>query len=313
MRDEVEIRLAVERASTHLVRALSVVPPNMNAYRAAFQLPGVESRPGEGPDGVVIANLLAIWAEGVCLFPQEIFPPVQASPASDEYRAGIVAAAASGDRRRLKDILVLVINLSEDLLGDVTYSLASDYTHLIRLSGGLPAVQDITAILQGATASPVERNIVPAASLIVSAMSCGATRNAYYAIDQFTRRPGGPHALTQMVGVLLRAAWVTIEKAAPATGLRGADDERLRVTGFAPRGESARSTLRLVRKSIFSLSTTDTDSDFVLHATALVNLPLPDLVVAVRYTAALVARHASTALRTMVAQAADALDPDRRR
>jgi hypothetical protein len=49
------------------------------------------------------------------------------------------------------------------------------------------------------------------------------------------------------------------------------------------------------------------------HATALVNLPLPDLIVAVRYPAALVARRASTAVRTMVAQAVDALDPGRRR
>jgi hypothetical protein len=312
VRDETEIRQAVERATAHIVRALSAAPPNMKAYQAAFHLPGVESGPGQGADGIVIANLLANWAEGVCLFPQDIFPPVPASPAAGEYRAAVVAAAASGDRAGLKETLIPVINLSDQLLGEVTYALASDYTHLIRLCGGLSAVQDITGIVAGAALSSAERNIVFAASLIVSVMSAGETRYAQYAVDRFSRRPSGAHTLTLMLGVLVRAAWVTMAKASPAPELAVPDDERLRVAGLVPRGESARRAVRLVRKAVVSLPADGAEADFVLHATALANLSLPDLVVAVRYAVGLIARHVPAAVQTMVVQAADALDPDRR-
>lgn len=312
MRDEAEIRQAVERATAQIVRALSSAPPNMTAYQASFHLPGVESGPGQGADGIVIANLLANWAEGVCLFPQDIFPPVPASPAASGYRDAVVAAAASGDRPRLKEALIPVVNLSDEPLGEVTYALASDYTHLIRLCGGLSAVQDLTGIVAGAAASSAERNVVFAASLIVSAMCAGPTRHAQYAVDRFSRRPGGPHALTLMLGVLIRAAWVTMTKASPVPELAVPDDERLRVAGLVPRGESGRRAVRLVRKAVVSLSVAGAEADFVLHATALANLSLPDLVVAVRHAAGLIARHAPAAVQMMVGQAADALDPDRR-
>ncbi len=105
---------------------------------------------------------------------------------------------------------------------------------------------------------------------------------------------------------------MTIEKAFSATGLSSADDERLRVAGLAPRGELARRTIRLVRRAIASLATNDAEAQFVTHATALANLQLPDLIVAVRYAAALTARHVPAAVQAMVGQAAAALDPDRR-
>ncbi len=312
MKDEDEIRRAVERMTAHIVRALSAIPPNLTAYRAAFHSPGIESQPGTGADAIVIANLLANWSEGICLFPQSIFPPIEASPASGEHRSAVVAAAASGDRARLKEALTSVIELPDQLLSEVTYILASDYTHLIGLCGGLSAVQDVTGIVDPAAMSQAERNLVYAASLIVSAISAGPANSADYAVDRLARRAGGDHTLTRILAVLIRAAWVTIEKAPPANGLSGADDERLRVVGLAPRGESARRAVRLVRRAITSLATNDTEAGLVAHTTALANLQLPDMIIAVRYAAAITARHVPAAVHTMVGQAADRLDSDRR-
>ena len=79
-----------------------------------------------------------------------------------------------------------------------------------------------------------------------------------------------------------------------------------------PRGESARRAVCLVREAVVSLPADGAEADFVLHTTALANLSLPDLVVAVRYAAGPIALHVPAAVQTMVGQAADALDPDRR-
>jgi hypothetical protein len=310
VRDEDEIRQAVERMTAHIVRALSATPPNITAYRAAFHLPGIESQPGEGTAPIVIANLLANWADGICLFPQDIFSPVNTSPTSGEHRAAVLAAAASGDRRRLKDTLVPVLNLPDHLVSDVTYALANDYTHLVGLCGGLSTVQDVTGIVAGAAASPAERNIVYAASLIVAATNAAPAVNAHYAVDRISRRPDGGSTLTRMLGLLVRAAWVTVEKASPTTALSGADDERLRVNGLAPHGQSGRRTVGLIRKAVAGMSTNDAGVEVRLHAAALADLPVPDLIVAVRYAAALIARHVPAAVNTMVAEAAHALDPD---
>ncbi|WP_125811484.1 hypothetical protein [Actinoplanes sp. ATCC 53533] len=297
--------------TAHIVRALSATTPNITAYRAAFHLPGIESQPGEGAAPIVIANLLANWADGISLFPQDIFPPVNTSSTSGEHRAAVLAAAASGDRRRLQDTLVPVLNLPDQLVSEVTYALASDYSHLVGLCGGLSTVQDVTGIVAGAAASAAERNIVYAASLIVAATDAASAANAHYAVDRISRRPGGGSTLTRMLGVLVRAAWVTVEKASPATALSGADDARLRVNGLAPRAESGRRTVGLIRKAVAGMSTDGAGAEVRLHAAALANLPLPDLIVAVRYAAALIARHVPAAVRTMVGEAADALDPDR--
>lgn len=312
MKDADEIRQAVERMTAHIVRALSATPPDITGYRAAFHLPGIESRPGHGADPIVLANLLANWADGLCLFPQDLFPPVTISPVAGQHRVAVIAAAAGGDRMRLQNAIVTAMNLPDQLAWEVTYGLASDYTHLTVRYGGLSAVQDVTGLLVGAAASDGERNIVYAAALIVAATAAGMAAPAHYAVDRIARRPDGAPALTRILGILVRAAFVTVEKAAPATRLAGADDERLRVAGLAPRGESARRAVRLVRKAVAGVATNEPSDQVVLHATALANLPLPDLVVAVRYAAALIARHLPAAVATMVGEAAGALDPDRR-
>jgi hypothetical protein len=313
VRNEAEIRLAVERMTARIVRALSAERPDMTAYRAAFHLPGVERQPGESADPIVIANLLANCADGVYLFPPDVLPPATLVPAAAEHRAALLAAAASGNRGRLRDTLVLIVNLEEQLLGEVTYALASDYTHVIRLCGGLPAVHDITGILTGAAVSPAETNILHAASLIVSATSAAPTRPyARYAADRISRQRGGSLTLTRMLGLLVRAAWVTVRKASPSPELSGTDDERLRAAGQAPRAESARRAVRLVRRAIVSLSAHEPEADVVRHVSALATLPTPDMIVAVQYATSVMARHVPAAVQTMVDQVAEALDPDRR-
>lgn len=313
MRNEAEIRLAVERMTAHIVRALSATRQDMSAYRAAFQLPGVASRPGEAADPIVIANLLANFADGVRLFPPDAMPPTAIIPAAAAHRSAVLAAAASGDRTRLRETLVAVVNLDEQLLGEVTYALASDYTKLIGLCGGMSTVNDVTAIVVGAAASPTETNMAHAASLIVSATSARpTTAYARYAADRISRQPDGPLTLTRMLGLLVRAAWVTIGKASPAPGLSSTDDERLRLAGQTPRAEPARRAIRLVRRAIVSLSTHEPRADLVRDFGALAALPTPELIVAVQYAASVMARHIPAAVRAMVDQAAEALDPDHR-
>lgn len=313
MRNEAEIRLAVERMTAHIVRALSAARPDMTAYHAAFHLPGVERQPGEGADPIVIANLLANCADGIYLFPPETLPALTLAPAAAEHRSAVLAAAASGDRTRLRDTLVSVMNLDEQLLGEVTYALASDYTHVIGLCGGISTVNDVIGILVGAAVSPAETNIAHAAGIIVSATSARpAKAYARYAADRISRQPDGPLTLVRMLGLLIRAAWVTVRKASPEPELSGTDDERLRAAGQAPRAEPARRAIRLVRRAIVSLSAPEPEADLRRDWGALAALSTPELIVAVQHATSVMARHVPAAVQAMVDQAFEALDPDLR-
>jgi hypothetical protein len=154
---------------------------------------------------------------------------------------------------------------------------------------------------------------VHAASLIVAAASARPTApHARYAAATIARQRGGRLTLTRMLGLLIRAAWVTVGKASHASELAGTDDERLRVPGQAPRAEPARRAIRLVRRAIVSLSTQEPQADVVRHAGALATLPTPELIVAVQYATAVMARHVPAAVQAMVDQAVEALDPDLR-
>lgn len=207
-----EIVSAVAVLSRRIVAALSQDPPDEQAYRQAWSVPGIGA-PGKGADPRVAGSLLAAWANGSYLLVDVAdLVLLEEAPQTAHSMGQLYQTAASGDPQHLESLILgMLVELEPVALQRLIRGMAMGYVLTARCCGGLTRMQDVRSVVDQVAALDGDRaELANLASLAVAAMS-GPDGDELQQRSRLVRglhlvaeRQGGGRVLNEIVGLLVR-------------------------------------------------------------------------------------------------------------